>query len=439
MKTEKTVSELINDEYREYSLYTISNRAIPSYTDGLKTVQRKLLYVADKLTYPAKKTKISGIAGAMASMAHYGHAETSAQAAATGMAQDWCNNVPLLTGHGDFGSKMSHSAAAPRYIFAHISPEFYKYFTDTDICPSNIDPDYPEPSHYLPIIPWGLVNGINGIAVGFATSVLPHDPIDLANACLQYINNGKIKPIAPTFPQFDGSVQNVSGGGWVVRGKITCQKLLYVVTELPYGTDRGRYVEMLDKLQDRDKIVDYDDYCSSSGIKFIIRVNRKQKDDAESSDPCTYFRLQSSFSENLTFTDENGEVIVFNDKYELIKKFCDFRMGFYDKLFSTRIIETEVKLKGLHEKERFCAAVVSGEVSPSKLSRKELESWIHKNITADSSQVSMMVNMPIYKFTVDEIKKLKKLIGEEDSILIYWNTQTKENYYEKQLKDIVCS
>merc|ERR1711974_191901 len=100
--------------------------------------------------------------------------------------------------------------AAPRYIFSRVSENFEKYFKDSEVCPKNSDPDNPEPQHYLPLIPWVLVNGVKGIAVGFATDIMPRDPNDLAKV-MRCLASGKTShnPLTPKYPDFSGTVSHV--------------------------------------------------------------------------------------------------------------------------------------------------------------------------------------------------------------------------------------
>ena len=112
MKIEpRTLTQIIDTEFREFSMYTIENRAIPSVIDGLKPTQRKLLY-AMITEYKGHKTKVAELGGGLAKM-NYHHGEGSAQGAAIGLGSDWNNNAPVFTGHGNFGSRLVPEAAAP--------------------------------------------------------------------------------------------------------------------------------------------------------------------------------------------------------------------------------------------------------------------------------------------------------------------------------------
>lgn len=174
----QTVTNLIDNDYKDYSKYVLYSRAIPSLIDGLKPSQRKILYTATKVA-KTSRIKTASLAGAVIEKANYHHGDASLNDAINKMAQTFNNNLPLLSGEGSFGSRLVQEAAAARYTFVRLNDNFNKYFVDTDILLAGEDPEDPEPRFYLPTIPWVLVNGISGIAVGFATEIQPRNPEQL--------------------------------------------------------------------------------------------------------------------------------------------------------------------------------------------------------------------------------------------------------------------
>jgi len=168
---DSNISNEIDTGFKAYSLYTVENRAIPSVIDGLKPAARKLVY--SMLTeHSNKKVKVAELGGGLAKY-NYHHGEDSAMGAVITLTADWNNNCPVFTGHGNFGSRLVQEAAGARYIFCTLSPEFKKYFIDNEVTSKSPDPENPEPAYYLPTIPWVLINGTQGIAVGFACNILP--------------------------------------------------------------------------------------------------------------------------------------------------------------------------------------------------------------------------------------------------------------------------
>lgn len=400
----KTVLELIDVDYRAYSMYVLENRAIPSAIDGCKIVQRKLLY--SMLTSGGHKIKVAELGGGLSSYG-YLHGEASAQQAAVKMAQAWSNNVPMFEGHGNFGSRLVPEAAAPRYIYASLNKEFSKYFSDTEVCPVSNDPDNPEPLHYLPTIPWVLVNGIKGIAVGFATNILPRSPVDLATQCKKYIETGELDPvILPSFPSFRGTVVHVNDNKFKTVGIIEPNGTRgYTISELPIGYDREQYIELLCNLIDAGKIIDYQDLCSKDGFKFGIKINRAQREALEAAGLNKVFGLETAFSENLTTLDAHGKLRVFQNTSDLIKYFCDYRLQKYSDKIEYDINKCVERIEFLEDKVKFIQAVIEEKINFRTTTKKQLIEYIHVNIT-EAEYGSKFISIPLYECTKDLVDSL---------------------------------
>ena len=273
---ERNLSDLIDKEYKEYAIYSLESRSCPNYCDGFKSTSRKLIYSMIK-QFKGKKVKVSELAASIASVANYHHGSISAEGAVVTLASDWNNNVPVFQGHGNFGSRLINDAAAARYIFAELNQDFYKYFTDFSVTDKHYDLDNPEPQNYLPIIPWILVNGIEGIAVGFANKYLPHKPEDIARHCLKEINGELLEDdyIPVSFPHFKGEIIQDTHDKVTTRGVINKleKKNRWIITEVPWGYDREKYFTLLDKMVEQNKIQDFEDLCNAEGFKFIIKLH----------------------------------------------------------------------------------------------------------------------------------------------------------------------
>lgn len=429
----KSIKQVIDTEYREFSKYVVEQRAIPSLIDGLKPVQRKVLF-GMLTTYKGKKTKVADLGSI--SRLEYHHGETSAQDAAVSMTAQWNNNVPLFLEHGSFGSRIVPEAAAPRYIHASINPDFYKYFSDFDVMDSR-DDDHPEPRCYLPTIPWVMVNGITGIAVGFASSFLPHDPKDLAKACREYIK-GTLKEtlnIKPTFPHFKGSVELNSDGKWTTNGIITRTKRnTWTISELPIGYDRSKYYNILCDLQDSGAIQNFDDACDDTGFKFVVKVDTATDEKIQAGN-ISMFKLTKIHSENLTALDEKGNLKVFDNHYSIIKHFCDYRMKKYSDALEYSRAECQKKIGLLMAKINFIEYVIANK-SVFSLSKKDLEAEIKSKITDDVELVDKLVSIPIYSFTEDERTRLKEAVKVLQEELDTLNKLTPKQNFLDALKKI---
>lgn len=430
----KSVTEVINTDYRSYAMYVLEQRAIPSAIDGFKSVARKLVY-AMLTEHGNKKVKLADMSGI--SKYGYHHGETSAAGAAVTLTADWNNNCPVFTGHGNFGSRLVQEAAAARYIFVTQSPELKKYFIDTDVAPASTNEENPEPAHYLPTIPWVLVNGISGIAVGFACNILPRSVPDLIVAVKSYLKNpDKFMRtnalIAPTFPHFTGTVTQESENGlaWKTHGIIEyIGKYTYKITELPIGYDREAYVTLLNDMIDSDRIKDYEDNCSEAGFGFTIKTNAALKEKIDL-DPLKYFKLTKSHTENLTTLGIDGKLKIFSSVNELIKYFCDYRLTkFATKIeFQRQNLTQDIIV--MQHKVKWIDLVARGKISFKKLDKAGLLKAVTDFVTAEEHG-KRFINIPLYECTQESITELELKIQQAmDQLDILKQTTPMSRYLE---------
>lgn len=409
MNSKVTLSEAIDTDYKLYSMYVLENRAIPSYIDGLKPVHRKILY-AMLNEHGGKKTKVADLGGI--SKYNYHHGESSAMGAAVTLTAAWNNNVPLFTGHGNFGSRLIQDAAAPRYIFASLNNDFKKYFTDFEVCDKNVDPENPEPQSYLPLIPWVLVNGIEGIAVGFSCRFLPHVPSDLVKAC-KLSAKGKLKSdavIPVTFPGFKGEIVYETPTKVVTRGIVTRTKRnTWEITETPWGYDREQVFNLLTKLMDDGKISDFDDNCDANGFSFTVKVD-SACDAKATKDPISYFKLEKAFTENYTTLDENGKLRLFDTKADIVNAFVEYRIGKVKQKIAYDLQRCEEKCRWAKIKKQFIEGVVANRIDLRKFTRATLLDYCKAAYKTTDDESVRLGNISVVDMTTDKIEELEKQI-----------------------------
>lgn len=434
----RKLTNIIDTEFREFSMYTIENRAIPSVIDGFKPTQRKLVYSMIN-EYRGNKIKVAELGGGLAKL-NYHHGEGSAQGAAVGLASDWNNNAPVFTGHGNFGSRLVPEAAAPRYIFASLSENFKKYFVDTEVAPKSNDPENPEPAHYLPIIPWVLVNGISGIAVGFKTEILPRSIKDLTSATLECIKSPEKflkadKPIAPSFPSFKGTVTQTGPSQWKTTGIIEyAGKYIFKISELPIGYDRESYVEFLNTLLDKDMIKDYDDVCSKDGFGFEVKVSTQQKSVIDN-DPIKYFKLERSHTEILTTLGYDGKLKIFESVAQLIHYFVEYRTAKFGDKIAYDIAENEASVNELELKVKFIKLVINRKVDFRTSTKQQLLDFVADNVSKEDF-AKKFINIPLYECTQDEVNKLEEKIAEKKTVLEQLRKTTSVELYKSRLNSL---
>ena len=424
------ISELIDGKYKDYSKYVLYSRAIPHMIDGLKPSQRKILFTALK-TAKNSRIKTASLSGNTISQANYHHGDASLNEAITKMVQVHSNNIPLLEGEGSFGSRLVPDAAAPRYTFVKMSANFDKYFADTMVADKSGDPEDPEPEFYLPIIPWVLVNGVKGIAVGFATEIQPRNPKEISKLCQAYLSGKNIdnEKLLPYYPEFSGKVYEENDeiyceGEFTLTGQTKLE-----ITEVPIGFNRETYVQVLDKLEDTGKIVSYVDKCDKTGFKFDVTLKRAKK--LKDHQIISLFKLRKKINENITVIDHNGKLKVYDSPIDIIKDFCDYRILKYNERYEYLEDEDCLNHKIVRDKIKFIQMVIDGRLDFKNKNRQAIK----KDLTihfADSI-IEILIKMPIYSLCQDEKDKLVK---EAEDLHNRINTYRKINTTKEFIKEL---
>ncbi|MFN3598780.1 MAG: DNA topoisomerase (ATP-hydrolyzing) subunit A [Aquificaceae bacterium] len=301
------IEEEVKQSYIDYAMSVIVGRAIPDVRDGLKPVQRRILYAMhDMGLYPEKPfVKSARIVGAVLGYYHP-HGDQAVYEALVRMAQDFNMNYPLIIGQGNFGSVDGDPPAAMRYTEAKLSKYAVKLLEDIDKDTVDFFPNFDsstlEPSVLPAKFPNLLCNGASGIAVGLATSVPPHNLKEVCQALIELAKNTELstKEImkyikGPDFPT-GGIIENYEelidfyekGRGQVkIRAKAHVEKLSggkeqIVITELPYQVNKAELIKRMAELAREGKlreISDIRDESDKEGIRIVVELKR----DAEGS------------------------------------------------------------------------------------------------------------------------------------------------------------
>ena len=304
IKTE--YSDIMQKSYIDYAMSVLMSRAVPDVRDGLKPVQRRVLYAMHELglKYDKPYRKSARIVGDAMGKYHP-HGDSSIYEALVVMAQDFKKGMALVDGHGNFGSIEGDGAAAMRYTEARlrkVTQDALLSDLDKDVVDfiPNFDETEKEPSVLPAKIPNLLVNGTEGIAVGMATSMPPHNLGEVIEGIKAYMNNPDITVAelmeyipGPDFPT-GGIVTNKdellsiyeTGNGKIkIRGNIEIEqgkagKMKIVVTEIPYtmiGANIGKFLTDIVALIDAKKtsdIVDISNQSSKDGIRIVVEVKK---------------------------------------------------------------------------------------------------------------------------------------------------------------------
>ena len=304
---EVDLKDTMEESYINYAMSVIASRALPDVRDGLKPVQRRILYSMSELNNTPDKPhrKCARIVGDTMGKYHP-HGDSSIYGALVNMAQDWATRYPMVDGHGNFGSVDGDGAAAMRYTEARLSKISMEMLADinkdtVDFAP-NFDETEKEPVVMPARYPNLLVNGTSGIAVGMATNIPPHNLREVVSAIVKIIDNiieedrttdleeilGIVKgPDFPTGAEILGT-RGIDEAYRTGRGKIRVRavsnietlpngKSEIIVTEIPYMVNKARLIENIAALV-RDKKIDgitgIADHSNREGMRICIELRR---------------------------------------------------------------------------------------------------------------------------------------------------------------------
>lgn len=296
------VNKEMKDAYLSYAMSVIVGRALPDVRDGLKPVQRRILYAMHEMNLrhnePYKKSArlVGDVLGK-----YHPHGDMAVYDALVRMAQDFTYRYPLVDGHGNFGSIDGDPPAAMRYTEVRMSPIASEMLRDlekdtVDFAP-NFDESLREPVVLPAALPQLLANGASGIAVGMATNIPPHNLTELINACLYLLDHPQasveelleIIP-GPDFPTY-GKIVGREGirdyfregrGKLILRGEIEVEeigrnRMALVVKELPYQVNKANLVENIARLVDEKKLSEISEVRDESdreGIRIVLELKR---------------------------------------------------------------------------------------------------------------------------------------------------------------------
>lgn len=411
---EKSISEFLSNEYKEFALYSIEGRAIPSVIDGFKPTQRKIIHVSNAVwkSGSEKALKVFQLAGKIASDAFYHHGNASLENSIITIAQKFKNNAPLLEEDGQFGSLRSPQAGAPRYIGTKLSENFRLLYKDFELLDyKEEEGEMIEPRYFLPVIPTILINGGSGIAVGFASNILNRNIQDVIESCIRIVSDKKIETIKPYLNGFIGNyIQDFENPKkWLIRGKFERVNTSTIkILELPPSMTYEKYEEILDKLVDNKDIVSYDDNCKDN-INYIIKFTRYDLEKLDDDRIYKLLKLEESQTEIFTTLDENGKLKIFESCNEIIKYFVDIRLIYYHKRKDFMLDKMNHDLKILGNRGRFINAILEKKILINNVAKSEIISKIESmNLDKIEDSYDYLLRMPIYSLTKELFEKLKE-------------------------------
>jgi DNA gyrase subunit A len=318
------IEEEMRRSYLDYSMSVIIGRALPDARDGLKPVHRRVLYTMSEmgLEYNKKYTKCAKVVG-QAMGVYHPHGDSAIYDTLVRMAQPFSLRYPLVDGQGNFGSVDGDPPAAMRYTECRMMRVAGELLADIDMETVDFTPNYDEstlePTVLPTRIPNLIVNGSNGIAVGMATNIPPHNLTEVINATIELVKNqsaGLAEVLnhvkGPDFPT-GGFIYGRSGiaqayktgrGRFLMRARtglenLTKEKQAIIVTEIPYQVNKSKLIERIAELANEkiiDDISDVRDESDRDGMRIVIELKRGSQPEIVLNQLYKHTQLQESFS-----------------------------------------------------------------------------------------------------------------------------------------------
>jgi DNA gyrase subunit A len=472
--------ETTRSRYLNYALSVITSRALPDIRDGLKPVQRRILYAmhTNLHLYPDARYKKSATVVGEVMGKYHPHGDSAIYDAMVRMAQEFSLRAPLVDGHGNFGSLDGDSPAAMRYTEARLRPLAMELLAEikkeTVAFRPNFDGSLFEPVVLPARIPNLLLNGAAGIAVGMATNIPPHNLTELVDAAIYMISSPNARPqtlvekfvTGPDFPT-GGRVLNTqqqlidiysTGEGAIeLRGEYEQEgKSRVIITSIPYGVTKSTLIEQIADNIIKGKVpqlVDVRDE-STDDVRIVLEIKRGMEAEAAMAFLLKHTALQMRFHVNMTclLPTDNPEVGAPSkvDLATVLRHFLDFRMQVVVRRLEYELAQLEKRIHILRGFEKIFDALDEAiRIIRSSENKADAASRLMHRFQLDDVQADAILETKLYKLSkleIDAIRaelaekeamaaELRKLLGDEEARWKLIRTELKEirdTYAEKR-------
>ena len=445
------ISEEMKKSYLDYAMSVIVSRAIPTIEDGLKPVQRRILYAMYQMGLkPGSQTKKSARIVGDTMGKYHPHGDVAVYDAMVRMAQDFSLRYPLIFGQGNFGSVDADPPAAMRYTEARLQKISMELLQDIDKETVKFVPNYDgsteEPELLPGKLPALMLNGASGIAVGMATNIPPHNLTEVCDAIISYTKKSDISteeiieiirgPDFPTGGSVSGDMLELyktGRGQLVLRGKLSTEKVnnkeVIVITEIPYMVNKSDLVSQIANFAQDKKIRDVSDIRDESSkgkIRIVIELRKGANSKFVINSLYKYTRLQDTFNVNF-LASVHGQPKVLSIK-EVLEEYVKYRK---------QIVTNRTKFELKRSQERI--EIVSGLLIALK-NIDEIITLIKKSKNASEALEGLTKKFDLNKRQAQAVleTKLQQLTSLEHDKLKKENEELKEKIteYKKILADI---
>jgi len=444
----RDVKKEIETAFLDYSMSVIVARALPDVRDGLKPVHRRILYTmherGNDSHHPTRKS--ADTVGAVLGSYHP-HGDASVYDAMVRLAQDFSLRYPLVEGQGNFGSVDGDPAAAYRYTEARMSKIAEEMLTDIDKETINWAPNFDETKKEPSVLPSRfpnlLVNGSQGIAVGMATNIPPHNLTEVINGCIAYIDapeielSGLMEHIkGPDFPT-GGVIMGHSGirAAYATgRGKITLRGRAeivenkdgtqeIVITEIPYMVNKARLIaKMADLVKEKrvEGIRDIKDLTSRKGMKIVVYLRKGANASVILNQLYSFTQLQDTVGVIMIALDNNTPKTL--NLKQMIQKYVEFQDEIVRRRTAFDLQKAEERahiLEGLHRAVDIVDEIIAT-IRACKGGMAEARQAVMDTFQFDEVQADAIVKMQLGKLAGLEILKIENELNELNAQIKNW-------------------
>lgn len=444
----KKLTQFLNEEYKEYSRYSVEERAIPCLCDGLKPGARKILNATFVGTLKDGKTyKLLALVGDTMNKSLFAHGDMSLVGTICTLSKQFLNYFNPIEIEGQGGVLRDPDAGAPRYLYIRKSKwadSFYK--TDYDLLNFvEEEGQIVEPIQYLPIVPNVLCNLAMGIANGYSFHTMSWNPLDVTNACEEVLKARVDKKekittlIRPYLRDIKQSNWKLEDGNWYCYGewKFNQSKDLMTVSDLPADMTYVDFEKLLNKLCEKGFIKDYRNLSEDGKVNYEIIFPKKQlavemKKDKSGKRLANTFKLIKQVPNDLLWLlDENHKLKYFNDKKDVIEYFVNWRLGIYTDRKKRLVKILEQRYKENSDLVRFIELVCKGKLKIRNRAKADIKADMDKEKLPIS-----LISTAMSKCTIEERDELLKQNEAIKKELEYIKNTTEKQMYLNDLKEL---
>jgi DNA topoisomerase-2 len=378
--------------------------------------------------------KVAQLAAYVSEKTSYHHGETSLADTVVKLAHTYTgsNNVNLLEPCGQFGTRLmgGKDASQTRYIFTKLSNRARTYFHPDDDSVLNYltdDGHQIEPEHYVPVMPFVLVNGTEGIGTGFSCSVPSFNPVDIRENVTRGLSGKSMKKMTPWYQGFTGTIVEESDQRWIATGKYQDVGVAKRVTELPPGRWTQDYKEFLETMVDKKVISNYKNNSTTEDVDFTVY-------DYAGTDFVKDMKLQKSINAtNMHLFHPTKGIVKYDTAEDIIKDFIEIRSKFYDFRKSHMVMELHKLVTVLQNKAKFVKMVVNDELVIFKKKRSVFEHELASIFPKIDDSYDYLLNIKTWQYTDESIAALTKDANTKSAQLDTMKNTSKLEMWEKDM------